>query len=219
MLEALIKAARRHLPRGVKTAIKAAWRHLPLKFPVFRALRAATRLPERVYRNLTFHGNFDVEVAPGTRFRMRSFAYQVETDLFWVGYAKNWERASLAVWRDLCKGAETVLDVGANTGVYALAAAALNPGARVIAFEPVQRVCDRLRTNAGLNGNRIIVEHVAVSDQDGVATLHDVDDEHVYSASLDYQMMGSAYSRSYTRFRPYVSTATARRMGSGGSIW
>jgi len=67
----------------------------------------------------------------------------------------------------------------------------------MIAFEPVQRVCDRLRTNAGLNGDRIIVEQVAVSDRDGVATLHDTEDEHVYSASLDYQMLGSAYSRSY----------------------
>jgi FkbM family methyltransferase len=67
----------------------------------------------------------------------------------------------------------------------------------VIAFEPVKRVCDRLRTNAGLNGNRIIVEHVAVSDHDGVAMLHDTEDEHVYSASLDYQMLGSTYSRSY----------------------
>jgi FkbM family methyltransferase len=181
----------------LKTAIKATWRHLPLKLPVLRALRAATRLPERVYRHLHFHGDFDVDVASGARFRIRSYANLVENDLFWAGYAKNYERASLAVWRDLCLEAETVLDVVANTGVYALTAAALNPRARVIAFEPVKRVCDRLRTNAGLNGNRIIVEHVAVSDQDGVAMLHDTEDEHVYSASLDYQMLGSTYSRSY----------------------
>lgn len=111
----------------LKTVIKAAWRHLPLKLPALRALRATTRLPERVYRHLHFHGDFDVEVAPGTRFRIRSYANVVENDLFWAGYAKNYERASLAVWRDLCAGAETILDVGANTGVYALAAGALNP--------------------------------------------------------------------------------------------
>lgn len=181
----------------LKTAIKATWRLLPLKLPFLRVLRATARLSQPVYQHLGFHGEFDVQVAPGARFRIRSYADVVENDLFWAGYAKNWERASLAVWRDLCRGAETVLDVGANTGVYALTAAALNPGARVIAFEPVRRVCDRLRINAGLNGNRIIVEHVAVSDRDGLATLHDTEDEHPYSASLDYQMLGSAYSRSY----------------------
>jgi len=181
----------------LKAILKKAWRHLPFKLPMLLVLRAATKLPKRVYRHLHFHGDFDVQVAPGARFRIRSYADQVENDLFWAGYAKNWERASLAVWRDLCRGAETVLDIGANTGVYALTASALNPGARVIAFEPVQRVCDRLRINAGLNGNRITVEHVAVSDQDGVATLHDTDSEHVYSASLHYRMLSSAYSRSY----------------------
>ena len=181
----------------LKTTLKAAWRHLPLKLPALRVLRAVLKLPVRVYQHLHFHGDFDVEVAPGAKFRIRSYANHVENDLFWAGYAKNWERASLTVWRDLCRGAETVLDVGANTGVYALTAAALNPGARVIAFEPVQRVCDRLRTNAGLNGNRIMVENIAVSDQDGVATLHDTDGEHNYSASLDYQMLGSGYSQSY----------------------
>ena len=181
----------------LKAILKKAWRHLPFKLPMFLVLRAATKQPERVYRHLHFHGVFDVQVVPGTRFRIRSYADHVENDLFWAGYAKNWEKASLAVWRDLCRGAETVLDVGANTGVYALTATALNPGARVIAFEPVQRVCDRLRTNAGLNGNRITVEHVAVSDRDGMATLHDTDCEHVYSASLHYEMLGSAYSRSY----------------------
>ncbi len=181
----------------LKTVIKATWRLLPMKLPFLRVLRATARLSQPVYQHLGFHGDFDVQVAPGARFRIRSYADVVENDLFWAGYAQNWERVSLAVWRDLCRGAETVLDVGANTGVYALTAAALNPDARVIAFEPVQRVCDRLRTNAGLNGNRITVEHVAVSDQDGVATLHDTEDEHPYSASLDYQMLGSTYSRSY----------------------
>lgn len=181
----------------LKRILKQAWRYLPFKLPALRALRTTTRLPERVYRHLHFHADFDVTVAPGVRFRIRSYADYIENDLFWAGYAKNWEKVSLAVWRDLCRGTGTVLDVGANTGVYALAAAALSPGARVIAFEPVPRVCDRLKANVALNGSRVMVENVAVSDRDGVATLHDTDDEHVYSASLDYQMLGNLYSRSY----------------------
>jgi ribosomal protein L11 methylase PrmA len=51
----------------------------------------------------------------------------VENDLFWAGYAGNWERVSLALWRDLARDARCVLDVGANSGVFALAAAAVSP--------------------------------------------------------------------------------------------
>ncbi len=170
---------------------------MPIKLPLLKALRSVWRPPERIYQHLHFQGVFEVTVTPGAQFRIQSYGNAVENDLFWVGYAGNWERTSLRVWRDLCPGASTVLDVGANTGVYALTASALRPQSRVIAFEPVPRVFARLQLNTALNGGRITVEHVAVSDRDGVATLHDVDSAHVYSASLDYQMLGSQYTRSY----------------------
>jgi FkbM family methyltransferase len=180
-----------------KRALRAAWRNLPFKLPMLRALRAVWQPPQSVYQHLHFEGEFEVEVAPGARFRIRAHGTHVENDLFWSGYAGNWERVSVTLWRDLCRGAGTVLDVGANTGVYALAAAALSPGARIAAFEPVPRVCARLRHNAALNGNRIAVEQAAVSDRDGTAVLHDLDDDHVYSASLEREMLGDAYSRTY----------------------
>lgn len=181
----------------LRSAVRTAWRHLPFKLPLLRALRSVVTPPESIYRHLHFEGDFDVEVAPGARFCIHSFANQVENDLFWSGYAGRWEPVSLDLWRKLCGGAETVFDIGANTGAYALAAAALNPGARVIAFEPVRRVCERLRRNAALNGGRVAVEEVAVSDRGGSATLYDTDAEHVYSASLDHSMLGASYSRSY----------------------
>lgn len=121
----------------------------------------------------------------------------VENELFWSGFAGNWEGESLRLWRDLCAGAETVLDVGANTGVYALAASSVSPMAQVVAFEPVKRVFDRLAENAVLNGGRITVVNAAASDREGVATLHDTDGDHVYSASLEYEMMGRRYTRAY----------------------
>ena len=181
----------------LKPYLKAAWERLPLKLPMLRAIRATVPLPHRIYRHLHFRGDFDVEVAPGARFRIRSYANAVENDLFWTGYAGAWEGNSLALWRDLCPGMETILDVGANSGVYALAAAALCPETLVVAFEPVPRVADRLRTNAALNGDRIVVETVAVSDRDGTARLHDQEGDHAYSASLEYAMLAGAYTHSY----------------------
>lgn len=51
------------------------------------------------------------------------------------------------------------------------AGTALAPAARVIAFETVVRVGARLATNVALNGSPVMVENLAVSDHDGVATI------------------------------------------------
>lgn len=53
--------------------------------------------------------------------------------------------------RGLAPG-DTVVDVGANTGVYALAAAAAEPTATIVAVEPDPRVYRQLRTNVRRNG-------------------------------------------------------------------
>jgi hypothetical protein len=58
----------------LKATLKAAWHRLPFKLPILRVLRATMRLPEGMYRHLHFHGDFDVEVAPGARFCIRSYA-------------------------------------------------------------------------------------------------------------------------------------------------
>ena len=180
-----------------KQSIKYAWQHFPLKLLMLKALRRTIRLPERIYRHLHFDGIYDVRVEPGAEFRIRSFGYWIENDLFWAGYAGNYERVSLALWRELCRESHTILDVGANTGVYSLAAAALNPEARIIAFEPVPYVREKLLENIALNGFRVAVEGAAVSDHDGVATLYDTYNLHTYTASLSYEMLGNVYTRSY----------------------
>jgi FkbM family methyltransferase len=64
-----------------------------------------------------------------------------------------------------------VYDVGANTGVYALVAAAT--GREVHAFEPNPAVAELLRANVKLNDHaaRVQVVEMAVSDREGTATL------------------------------------------------
>ena len=59
---------------------------------------------------------------------------------------------------------EVILDAGAATGHFALAATARWPGARVICFEPSARQRVMLRRNARLNGvaERIAVESLAL---------------------------------------------------------
>ncbi|SEO38697.1 methyltransferase, FkbM family [Halogranum amylolyticum] len=73
-----------------------------------------------------------------------------------------------------CGPDETVFDVGANTGVYALAVAAAEPAARVVAFEPNPAVCEQLRTNVARNefGDRIDVRAVGAGDDSGVRPFY-----------------------------------------------
>ena len=74
----------------------------------------------------------------------------VTNHLYWHGVA-GYEPEVVDVLLPLSRGARVVLDVGANVGVYAMLAAFSNPDARVIAFEPVDDVFERLAANVALN--------------------------------------------------------------------
>ncbi|WP_331234890.1 FkbM family methyltransferase [Natronorarus salvus] len=69
---------------------------------------------------------------------------------------------------------EVVVDVGANTGGYALAVATVEPSARVIAIEPDPAIVDRLRRNVALNevGDRVSVLPVAAGAEAGERSFY-----------------------------------------------
>lgn len=78
------------------------------------------------------------------------------------------EPMSLALWTTLARTAGIVLDIGAHSGCYTIAAARANPAADVLSFEPYAPNYARLIVN--LRANRLPVEtayNVAVSDTDG----------------------------------------------------
>jgi FkbM family methyltransferase len=77
------------------------------------------------------------------------------------------EPESLLVWEEVCsRPGARVLDIGAYTGLYSLIAR--KAGARVTAFEPLERNRQRFRDNAALNGfPDLKVNSEAVSDRCG----------------------------------------------------
>jgi len=78
----------------------------------------------------------------------------------------------LRCWEMAAKQADIIFDVGANAGIYSLAALAIRPDVAVHAFEPTPEIAARLRETVKLNGlNRLYVHEVAVSNQNGSATL------------------------------------------------
>lgn len=84
----------------------------------------------------------------------------------------SYEPEALPLFLALAAGADTVFDVGAHIGLYALTAAAMNPGARVFAFEPAPPVFDRLLANVTLSRlPNVVCVQAAASEQAGRAEI------------------------------------------------
>ncbi len=89
-----------------------------------------------------------------------------------ISAGRSFEPRSLQIWADLCATrGNTVIDVGAYTGLYAISAALHM--CRVVAFEPMPRNAARLRENAGRNhaSQWIQLLEAAASDRQGSAEI------------------------------------------------
>jgi len=82
------------------------------------------------------------------------------------------EEHLLHFWENEAKGAEVIFDVGANAGIYSLAALGAQPDAIVHAFEPTPEIAAHLRETANLNGlNNLHIHEAAVLSENGQAAL------------------------------------------------
>jgi len=93
--------------------------------------------------------------------------------LFWQG-ERHWEWDVTPVFAGIAQKAQGLfLDVGANFGIYSLLACALNPELRVVAWEPVPFINERMKLNARQNGfgSRIDCRQAAVAEEKGAAVF------------------------------------------------
>lgn len=169
----------------MKQILKAIYKALPFKKSIYSIIRKFYKPKKSLYQHLYFTGNFRVNINENKNFLIRHYGFQVENELFWNGVYGGWEKYSLQLWSELCQDAGTIFDIGANTGVYALLAKTINPGANVYAFEPVDRVFEKLEYNCQLNDYKITCEKMAISNADGTATIYDQDTEHTYSVTVN----------------------------------
>lgn len=79
------------------------------------------------------------------------------------------EPESLEVWGDICGAGGRVMDIGAYSGLYAIAASMM--GCHATAFEPLPDNRVRFKKNAALNGVDVKVNMEAVADRVGVLSL------------------------------------------------
>lgn len=164
----------------------ALWRINPFKAATAKAM-VTLKLPVRkLYKDLKFSGVINIKVGDGSFRIFNTGKTTIENELFWYGLGATWEPHSVEAWTKLCRQANTIFDIGANTGVYSLIACTVNPQARVFTFEPGRVVFHTLEKNRELNAfKNIRLENKAISDKSGKAVFYDFKDPGSYSASLD----------------------------------
>lgn len=90
-----------------------------------------------------------------------------------VPYSRSFESLTLKLFRELLQPDSTVIDVGANVGMYSIFFARIAERSRIFSFEPNEATRTVLQDNIILNGidDRVEVLSYALSDSDSDAFL------------------------------------------------
>lgn len=113
------------------------------------------------------------------RVRVRRSGIEFELSLgeridTWILLTGWWERKDMKATLGTLRDGDVVLDVGANSGLFALhAARSVGRTGRVYAFEPHPVTARRFARNVEINGLRTVhVRRLALGDRDGMARLY-----------------------------------------------
>lgn len=106
-----------------------------------RGMRSASA-PETVQlrQDFPYYGDVEVEVPGAPAFTMYSEADDNVAYTYFFWGAGSYETMSTALFVELAKSSSNVLDIGAHTGLFTLAAGAANRDARLHYFEVMPKI-------------------------------------------------------------------------------
>jgi FkbM family methyltransferase len=163
----LITENHKRLKKRLKKILKKLT-YSPLGRGLFMVIRQIFTPSEQLAPRLKFKGRFKVSTGDGHEFKLYNNAFVFETNIFWLGLDKyQWERTTRKLWNRLASKSDVILDIGANSGLFAVFAKVHNPSARVIAFEPQPNIYYALKKNNEVNNFDIRCEQLALSDAKG----------------------------------------------------
>lgn len=171
-------------------SLKNLYHLIPFKKQLFLLIRPF-RLTNRFYQHLHFKGIFTVKFDK-YRFKIRHYGFQIENEIFWSGLSRGWEKISMQLWIELCKDSTSIMDIGANTGIYTLVAKSVKPTSIVYGFEPVKRVYEKYKSNCDLNQYDVNCFNFAISNYDGKAIIFDTNNEHILSVTVNKNLTDSS---------------------------
>ena len=184
-------------PRGgLEALLKRLRAWTPLNRVATHAVRAGCApfggAPELVVRHLHRFGPVSSRLPNGRRLRLWSLADDWVSNLvFWRGW-RAYEPETAPLFFRLAARASLTLDVGAYVGFYSLLAGHANPEGRVLAFEPLPAIHERLRGNVARNRlDNVACVAAAAGREDGRAALYHVSRGLPSSSSLSRPFMGT----------------------------
>jgi len=164
------------------------YKYLPAKKIICYVLKL---LPnnDKFYKDLIFDNWFIISVE---KKKLYLFQYKgsLENEIFWKGIHHYNDNVTLALWLNLCKIANSIFDIGANTGIYAMTAKCINPTSNVFAFEPSKNIYHKLQKHIKKNNFDIISNDLAFSNNEGEFIFYDTEEGgHPLSASLSSEKL------------------------------
>ena len=164
-----------------------------------RTLKSLRLVPSSLQGYIFFKGQFTVKTTSSNQFYLMNWGhptYELENKIFWSGLYSIDESTSIKVWEELSMVSSTIIDIGANTGIFTLVAKSVNPNANVIAFEPITRIYEKLLKNIYINKYDAAAFDIGISNFDGEQEIYDFPNiKNPYSASLDLQQVNEISSR------------------------
>lgn len=167
-------------------------------------------LPPSIYSHLWFRGPFTARVH-GVRLTMHHTGSELENQVFWRSTFEG-ERGTVEIAAHLLRGAEVLIDVGANSGFFSLLAKAAAPAIRVIAIEASPFNFEALQRNIAANGFDIVAIEAAATAHDGEVTFYDFPSIS-YSASVEAHWREATVER---RVPGFTLDTIARENGIAG---
>lgn len=140
-----------------------------------------------------YYGYIDVSIGDQNFVMFSANDDLVAMTYFWFG-PDTYEPMSIRLWRERARTAETVLDVGAFSGIYSLCAASFNPDCRIYAVEAARRTYGRLLVNIQTNGlsRRITPINQAISADRGTVRFQRFRGENILGVGDGFVAKGIA---------------------------
>lgn len=177
--------------KPIRTILKAVG--LPLLLHPFRGSITWTCqrgfLSSRVRRFLPWRWALEPFTIYGTGWQCRWFPTEFDSIgqiLFWSGL-RQWEKETSPVILDNIRRSRCFIDVGANCGIYTVLGCTINPNVRIVAVEPVPKICAALAHNVTQNhfDQRVTVLNAALGDTNDTVSFHEAEDSTMGSLAVD----------------------------------
>ena len=103
----------------------------------------------------------------GIKFKMYNRCEPGLANSFFYGSKYN-EESDLFLFKELSKSSSCIIDIGANTGLFSIVSASVNPNLKIYSFEPYPSNAERLKINLEVNNiKNVQVISEAMGDQVG----------------------------------------------------